>query len=56
MHLNNKREFQTVLALDRKSLDKNDRDQDLWARKTEHPAQTAQTLVFTKTAGRHKWK
>lgn len=51
MHLIKKREFQTVFALDRKSLGKNERDQDLSARKTEHPAQT---LVITKTAGRHK--
>ena len=29
---------------------KNDRDQVLWARETEHPKQT---LVFTKTAGRY---
>ena len=36
--------------LGRKSLNKNDRDQVLWARETEHPTQT---LVFTKTAGRH---
>ena len=33
-----------------KSLNKNDRDQVLWARETEHPSQT---LVFTTTAGRH---
>ena len=31
-------------------LKKNDRDQVLWARETEHPL--TQTLVFTKTAGR----
>ena len=35
----------------RKSLNKNDLDQVLWARETaEHPTQT---LVLTKTAGRH---
>ena len=34
----------------RKSLNKNDPDQVLWARETEHPTQI---LVFTKTAGRH---
>ena len=33
----------------RKSLNNNDRDQDLGARETGHPTQT---LVFTKTAGR----
>ena len=33
-----------------KSLNKNDRDQVLWAHETEHPIQT---LVFTKTAGHH---
>ena len=32
-----------------KSLNKNDRDQVLWARETEYPTQT---LVFTDTAGR----
>ena len=34
-----------------KSFNRNDRDQVLWARATEHPTQT---LVFTKIAGRHK--
>ena len=34
----------------RKSFNKNSRDQVLWARETKHPTQT---LVFTKTAGRH---
>ena len=33
-----------------KSFNKNDRDQVLWARETEH---ATQTLVFTKTTGRH---
>ena len=33
-----------------KSLNKNDRDQVLWACETEH---RTQTFVFTKTAGRH---
>ena len=33
-----------------KSVNKNDRDQVSWARETEYPTQT---LVFTKTAGRH---
>ena len=36
----------------RKSLDRNDRDQVLWASETEHPTQT---LVFTNTAGRPTW-
>ena len=35
----------------RKSLNKNVRDQILWARETEHPL--TQILVFTKTAERH---
>ena len=33
-----------------KSFNRNDRDQVLWARETEH---ASQTVVFTKTAGRH---
>ena len=33
-----------------KSLNMNHRDQVWWARENEHPTQT---LVFTKTAGRH---
>ena len=37
-------------TIPRNSLNKNDRDQVLWARETEHPTQT---LVFTKTAGPH---
>ena len=36
--------------LENPSILKKDRDQVLWARETEHPTQT---LVFTKTAGRH---
>ena len=35
----------------RKSLNKNGRDQILWARETEHPL--TQILVFTETAERH---
>ena len=35
MHLNKKTEFQTVLALDRKSFDRNDQDQALRPRKTQ---------------------
>ena len=36
--------------LSKKSFNKNDRDQVLWARETEHPTKT---LVFTNTAGRN---
>ena len=41
--------YERVIWEKRKSLNKNDRDQVLWARETEPPTQT---LVFTKTGGR----
>ena len=37
-------------SVDREFFNKNDRDRVSWAREIEHPNQT---LVFTKTAGRH---
>ena len=45
--------YERVIWEKRKSLNKNDLDQVLWARETEPPTQT---LVFTKTAGRQpRW-